>query len=279
MKRILLILTIFLAACTASSEPVSVTRIPTSTPPQLEGTKWELAKINDRSLIPNSRITLTFNNGNAGGYAGCNNYGGTYIITTDNTLTMPEVANTEAFCGEPDGVMAQEEVYLAALWQADHFTLSDKQLEIVTSDGATTLTFTRQEQFDVNPVDLIHTSWQLMSWGERELLPDTTITLIFEDAEVMSGFAGCRHYKGHYFAENDTIHFPSLGMIENSCPLGSDYLNQEGDFTTALTQTTRYRFHEGRLELFTDPGELLIFMPLLEEARRPLGLVFASYRA
>jgi heat shock protein HslJ len=267
---------LLLAACVPSqpeAEAVVITR-PSATatpslPLQLDGTEWELVSINGRSPLANSRTTLSFNDGNAGGYAGCNNYGGAYTATAAGTITMPEIAMNQADCHEPEGIMAQESAFMAALWQVASYTLTADQLEIVTADGATTLTVAPFPQFNMNPADLIDTQWQLVSWGERELPDNHGITLIFDSGETMRGFAGCRHYEGSYFAENDDIRFPSMGMVEVICALSEETLILEGDFTTALSESSQYRWQEGQLELFTNPGERLLFVPLLSDTELP----------
>ena len=270
MPHLLFLAIFLLTACTFVSEPIAVTRIPaatavppTPTPALLAGTEWKLTEMNGRSPLASSQITLIFANGTAGGFAGCNSYGGPINAPGDGTFAMTEIALTSADCAGPEGVMVQEAAFVEMLAQITSYHLRDDQLEMANAAGETTLVFTKVERFDMNPAALIGTTWQLQAWGNRELLPGTeTITLIFDSAGEMSGFAGCRHYQGSYFAENDAIRFPSLRMIEESCPLTDDFLIQEGDFTTALSQTTRYRLQDGQLELFTAPGEVLLFMPL-----------------
>jgi heat shock protein HslJ len=274
MPRYLCLWLLLLTACTFVSEPIAVTRIPpatavppTPTPALLNGTEWKLTDLNGRPPLANSQITLTFANGTASGFAGCNSYGGPVNAPGDGTFTMTEIEMTAAECAGPEGVMAQEAAFVEMLAQITSYRLQDDQLEMANAAGEITLIFTRVERFDMNPAALIDTAWQLQAWGNRELLPGTEIiTLIFDSAGEMSGFAGCRHYQGTYFAENDTIRFPTLSMVEESCPLTDDFLIQEGDFTTALSQTTRYRLQDGQLELFTAPGEVLLFLALDEQS-------------
>lgn len=80
---------IALTACSGWGE----TAEPSSSPPDLDGTRWVLASLNGESLVEDSNITLNFADGNAGGYSGCNAYGGEYT-TEGDTLTIPGVAQT-----------------------------------------------------------------------------------------------------------------------------------------------------------------------------------------
>lgn len=281
MKRLLVILWIVLSACTAEPVPVEVTRavstaVPTppapltATPtpmPDLDGSAWELMLINGRTPIPDSRITLVFADGNAGGFAGCNEYGGSYTSALDGSFAIPEIETTAKDCASPEGVTEQETAYVQALTQAARYYWNGDQLALQTAVGDTALTFTRQPEFAAHPADLTGVTWQLVEWHGRELLPNTTITLVFDNSGIISGYAGCRHYQGSYQAENDDIRFPMMSMLEGSCD--QEHLLQEGDFTTALSQTRQYRVENGQLELFTNPGERLLFVPVEVEPDMP----------
>ncbi|MCL4266701.1 MAG: META domain-containing protein [Anaerolineae bacterium] len=266
MKRIFVILCILLSACTVEPVPVDMTRgMATDTPtpmPDLAGTAWELTLINGRAPILDSRITLVFADGRAGGFAGCNEYGSDYTSARDGSFAIPEIAINAQDCPSPEGVMEQETAYVQALTQAVRYHLDGDQLALLTAVGETTLTFTRQPEFAANPADLVGVAWQLVEWHGRDLLPDTEITLVFDGSGAISGYAGCRHYLGSYQAENDDIRFPMLSMVEGSCDLDEAYLLQEGDFTTALSQARQYWVENGQLELFTNPGERLLFVPV-----------------
>ncbi len=65
-----------------------------------------------------------------------------------------------------------------------------------------------------------------------------------------------------------------LSMVEGGCDLGEAYLLQEGDFTTALSQATQYRVENGQSELFTNPGEQLLFVPVGAEVAPPFDMPY-----
>ena len=126
-----------LAACAGAAEP-------TQTVLELEGTQWILDELNGSAPLPGTEITLAFEQGNAAGSAGCNDYGGSYE-TTDGSLRIPELIRTEKLCLEPEGIMDQEDAYLAALQGAAFYQLVDDRLQIENGAGEATLIFRMAE--------------------------------------------------------------------------------------------------------------------------------------
>lgn len=99
----------------------------------LEGTTWNLQSIGGSSLVEDTAITLTFEDGQAGGSA-CNSYGASYTVKGDK-LTFDQIMMTEMYCVEPEGVMEQESGYLDALARAQTFEVKENELWITLDDG------------------------------------------------------------------------------------------------------------------------------------------------
>jgi heat shock protein HslJ len=126
-----------LAACAGAAEPTPAVL-------ELEGTRWVLDTLNGSPPVEGSEITLEFQDGNAAGSAGCNSYGGSF--TTDGgQLSIPEIVRTEMACLEPEGVMEQEDAYLAALQSAAAYRLVDGRLQIENAAGEAVLVFSMAE--------------------------------------------------------------------------------------------------------------------------------------
>ena len=119
-----------MAACTLPG-------LPTGDP--LKDTSWRLVTLGGAGLIPGAEITATFEDGQVGGIAGCNHYGGSYQVSGDK-LTVDAMSMTEMACMDPQGVMEQEQQYLELLGSAKTFSLTEGRLEIVTGSGQS-LTF------------------------------------------------------------------------------------------------------------------------------------------
>lgn len=136
MKRswlILVIICLLLAACGGSAEePQSL---------DLSG-EWKLTSLNGQELLPESTITLVFENGQAGGSAGCNSYGGSYNLD-GSSLAIGSLVQTEMACMEPQGLMEQESLYLQTLSTAVSVRQNGDTLEILGGDNQVLLAFAR----------------------------------------------------------------------------------------------------------------------------------------
>jgi heat shock protein HslJ len=114
----------------------------------LEGTAWQALSYNNgkggvTSLIIGTEITGNFGeDGLLTGNAGCNGYSADYETDGDNISIGPAIA-TEMACFEIEGVMEQEQQYLAALQTAATYKIDGLNMEMRTADGALVGTFQR----------------------------------------------------------------------------------------------------------------------------------------
>jgi heat shock protein HslJ len=131
-----LLLTVILAsACAPVGPPTG------SQQPPLAGTEWLLVQINGQPPLAGTQVTLIFEEANLGGNTGCNHFGGDYTSSPDGKLSIGTLVQTEMYCMEPEGVMAQEVMYQERLRQASSYQVVDGQLEILNSQGETILVF------------------------------------------------------------------------------------------------------------------------------------------
>lgn len=106
----------------------------------LENKKWVLASYGEQgelqSILDGTEITAVFESAerHIRGSAGCNTYFAGYKVK-GNKLSISDIANTEMYCMEPEGVMEQEKKYLTLLLHAATFEVEDDQLMIFTSDN------------------------------------------------------------------------------------------------------------------------------------------------
>lgn len=228
----------------------------------LQGTEWVLEMLDGEPPVPGSQITLTFQPEGIAGYAGCNQYGGALTLTDAGEVEVGELVRTERACLEPEGVMTQEDAYLAALAAAESYAREGERLHFENEKGETVLVFQQQPQLDMNPAQLVNTAWILAAMGSKPPLGETPITVAFKTAGELRGFAGCRRFTGTYQAEGDDLRVTSLSMVEEACDAGAEVFEQEGRFTTLLSETTDYRLTETELELYTMGGTTLTFEPL-----------------
>jgi heat shock protein HslJ len=271
-----LVLAAVLVGCSAAEQtatpaPEAPATTPTRRPVDLNGSDWNLTALNGSDLLPDTNITLGFEDGHVAGFAGCNAYGGSYSAADDGTLSISVLEVTAQACLEPQGVMEQEDAYLTAFQGAAAYRVTDEQLELVDAGGELLLVFARKEEFAMDPGDLPRTVWHLESLDGADPVEGSSITLAFHDESHASGQAGCREYTVIYEASGDEIRFPFLSMSGDDACLADEALyRQEGQYTDALTWASNYILGEGRLEIHTERGEVLIFgPPTVEPAVRP----------
>jgi heat shock protein HslJ/ligand-binding sensor domain-containing protein len=276
-QMILTLTMVGLAALLAACGDFYPTIEPPSTSVALEGSEWVLGSINGKSLVEGSNATLSFAGEQAGGFAGCNSYGADYSATDGGTLAIAEIEITLQLCQTPLGVMEQEAAYLEALREAAVYQATPSSLEIGDASGETTLVFARKESLPMDPGDLLGTEWQLLSWNDTSPIEGSAITLAFRSEREIGGSAGCREYRGAYEASGDDVGFTFFEMIGPSDHCLDELLVREGEYTTSLEWATNYRLEEGRLEILTARGEVLVFEPLPEDTRgQPLPPAVSS---
>jgi heat shock protein HslJ len=126
-------------------------------------------------------------------------------------------------------------------------------------------TWPRETCGSMEPVALEDTQWALID------LHGETITVTVNDKapylELNSkkasafGFGGCNRFFGSYQAAGKSLSFGAMGATRMACPDGMD---QEQEFFTVLSSTTRYEIHGSKLMLFADKTLVARF-----EARAP----------
>lgn len=224
----------------------------------LEG-EWMLLTLNGAPLLPRSTINATFEDGQVGGFSGCNSYGGAYTVK-GSALRFEELAMTLMACLDA-GVMEQEQAYTGALSNVAKFRLAADRLELLDKSGAALLVYAHQETFTGDPAALIGTEWQLLTLDGSPIDDTLPFTLAFTENRY-SGLTGCRHFEGDYQAGDGDIQFPSITMVEMECPGANDvYWSKEGSFTDALTWARHWRIADDQLEIRTVRGEMLVFAP------------------
>jgi heat shock protein HslJ len=94
-----------------------------------------------RTPIPGTEITARFEaNGNLSGSAGCNTYNGGFTAY-DQTLRNNALSASQSLCGDPEGIMEQEAMFLSLMPQAAQFTISAGQLSVFDNGGNRILVF------------------------------------------------------------------------------------------------------------------------------------------
>lgn len=114
---------------------------PTSAPPSLWGSEWQLQSIAGQAVLPQPAATLAFPQaGQVAGHGSCNRFFGSVDIERDRLKFGPLGATKMACIG---GAGEQEYRYLAALQKAQRYEVQGDTLLIHTEGANQPLRFVR----------------------------------------------------------------------------------------------------------------------------------------
>jgi heat shock protein HslJ len=99
----------------------------------LAGTDWVLTELRGQAPLGEAEITLVVEDSTAGGFSGCNHYGGTPTVTAD-TFRLDEIRSTLMACMDTR-IMDQESEYLALLAETSVYEVADDALVLETARG------------------------------------------------------------------------------------------------------------------------------------------------
>jgi heat shock protein HslJ len=126
----LMVLAVLLVGCTPSP----------AAGPSLDGTQWVLVALDGQPPLTGKAPSAEFSADQVSGSAGCNHYFGPYAVS-GSEITISDVARTEMYCMDPEGVMDQEEAFVAALTDAASYRLAGARLELLDATGSVILAF------------------------------------------------------------------------------------------------------------------------------------------
>lgn len=199
-------------------------------------------------LVDGRRITLTIGDGEIGGVAACNSYGGSVTID-GGTFALGELSWTAMGC-EPD-VTASEQAYLDALMRITAIA-HDGDAIILTGDEAEL----RFAELPPPPTaDLVDTVWELDTIIDGETASSVTgdpATLELRSDGTLAGSTGCRALSGTWVESGDTIITPELSA-EGECP--DDLADQDGRVIEVLEGPFQASVDGQRLTL-SSPGDI-----------------------
>jgi heat shock protein HslJ len=231
--------------------------------PSLEGRPLKLEAYVDSDgqevpVIPGTEVTIEFEDGRLGGSAGCNNYFGAYEVDGNQVAISGPLGSTRMMCGAPEGVMEQEQAYLAALQQAASFEATDEQLLISDSSGQVILRYKVLE-----PTSLTGTTWLVTGYnngrgGFSSLLRDTDVTAVFVDDGSLVGSAGCNQYTTSYQIDGDSITIGPVGLTRKMCNDPEGIMEQEQAYLAALESAATFSIKGDRLELRDTEGTRMV---------------------
>ena len=111
----------------------------------LQGARWVLVTLEGKSPLTGTAPSAGFSADQISGSAGCNTYFGTYEVS-GSEFSISDLAVTEMWCMEPEGVMDQEMDYLAALSSVATYEINRDTLTLRDTQGLQLLIFRAIEQ-------------------------------------------------------------------------------------------------------------------------------------
>lgn len=243
-QSILLALTLLFAILLSACAPAAA--------PDLNGTEWQLTELNGKSLPVYIRITLSFQDGQAGGSAPCNGYGAGYVQDGSN-LALEPAMTTLMYC---EGVMDYEAEYLQAFSNVKSFRLENEVLSLLDESGAVLLVFGKPQPAPV----LDGSSWKAIQVGDT-LVPDyVEVSLNFAEGQV-TGKAACNSYFASYTQQEAQLSIEAPGATEMYCMDEANLIMPlEQAFLSSLPLVRSFAIQMGGLVLLDESGTALMYL-------------------
>jgi heat shock protein HslJ len=223
----------------------------------LDGTLWRLDLLADTlgglvDVLAGTEITAQFQGGQILGSAGCNRYFASYEIDGES-ISFGPVGATRRFCGQPEGIMEQENAYLAALGLSTSYRIQGDRLELIDEDGVRVATFVATEEATDGAgesADIVGILWH---WQSTLTPMDKTVvddparyTLELSPDGQAFVQADCNVARGTYTIEDSHVAITINATTRAACPAGS-----LGDqFLKELNAAAIYFIEDG--DLFID---------------------------
>lgn len=227
----------------------------TTVPSDITGA-WELTSGTvDGQAIPQEPgypITLTFEDGQMGGTAACNGYGGSYQ-TDGAAIGFGDMSVTEMGCD--GGVMDSEAAYMAALVLIDAYRVDDGTLTLTGPDVELAYTLLPP----VPTADLVGTVWILDGLIDGDAVSsvggeEATLEL-FTDGSLI-GSTGCRTLTGSYVVSGASVQFTEFAA-DGDCP--AELADQDGHVVTVLGDGFRVEIDGNRMTVSSVGNEGLAY--------------------
>lgn len=224
---------------------------------ELEGGVWILDDASAATLggspSPGTRATISFDEGEVGGSAFCNHYGGTYEEEGGGTVSIEVGFMTEMACEEP--LMTLESAFLGVLGEVDAYTVGQGTL-ILTRAGGEPLVFELER-----PLPLVGTAWRLdgIAAGADAVsstIAGTEATAAFGTDGRIEGNAGCNDYGAGYAVDGGSIEIDEPERTDMLCE--PDVMAQEATFLDALPEADSFEIRGQILTLFDAEGRFLL---------------------
>lgn len=192
-------------------------------------------------LVPNSEVTLEFDQDRVSGSSGCNRLTASYQVN-NYSLEISPAAGTRMACEE--AVMNQEFQFLQALEGVQEFRINGGNLIITytTEEGSGVMVFENHHTAMNNSI--VDTAWKLLFWTESnsmiDVAADSEVSLNFT-GDRLSGTGGCNRLVGSYKINDNKLEMSPLASTSMACE--PELMTQESHFMQALQGIQEFRIN------------------------------------
>jgi heat shock protein HslJ len=218
-------------------------------PPPFEGIPWVVTSGLDAPGAAEHAPSMTFDDGEVSGSAGCNTFRGRFT-TTGDTLDISGPAVTLMACVGPQGAVERE--FLDKLARVTRWRMDGEELVLAADDG--------QELLRLGEASLIG-DWEATSFRQRDavasLLPDTEITARFGSDGTLAGSAGCNRYSAGFTTDGGSLTIEPPVLTRMACEKPDGVMKQEQQYVEALPRAASYTFEGQMLTLLAADGTII----------------------
>ncbi len=187
---------------------------------------WLLLELDGQPVLAGTRLTAEFTSDRVAGLSGCNSFNAPFEGTLSN-FSVGEASTTRRTCEDPEGIMAQENAYLAAMAAASQGEIADGQLALAGPDGQVRLRFAAAVVGEVVSADQTLDPAAVVIAQLRDVsLADTPAQIIAEQRPA---------HTGEFPISFDVTYDPALIQPERSYSLYVRIESPAGDLLYATT--------------------------------------------
>jgi len=255
--------------------------------------EWKLASFSDavlteagvdvtnalRALANKGGVRLAFTDqGQAGGFSGCNQYTGAYTMQGGHSLSFGPLAGTRKACPPP--LMELESLTLQTLEAVEGVYVRDEStMELYGSDEMLLATFHKAGSaaaagpqagewrlVEFMPGVLAEASDELLEAVKSRAADEkTAVTLNLGADGQVGGFSGCNRYTGEYKTDGGSLlEFGNTAATARACA-GPD-MAVESAYLAALSSVRRMQIIGSTLELLDRDGTQLLSFSRTDES-------------
>lgn len=223
--------------------------------PNFENTVWQATSISEKKPIPNTNLTVQFDNqGKVVGFDGCNNFNSTYTLNGENININPQMASTQKAC--PQEIMDQANNFTKLIISSTKYENNNGIMKLYQGN-------TNGLVFSGSTNPLAKTTWDINGYnnGKQAVVSpiiNTNPNINFSDDGTVSGSTGCNTFTGVYSIDSKSITISKLASTQRECFEPEGIMKQETSILEYLEKAKTWNLQGNQLSLRTAEDQLAI---------------------